>query len=33
MNFDEYMDFGAGFDPESVLGARAYGQRLSARSC
>ena len=29
MNFDEYMDFGAGFDPESVFGALAYGQSLS----
>ena len=29
MNFDEYMDFGTGFDPESVFGALAYGQRLS----
>ena len=29
MNFDEYMDFGAGFDPESVFGELAYGQSLS----
>ena len=29
MNFDEYMDFGTGFDPESVFGALAYGQSLS----
>ena len=29
MNFDEYMDFGEGFDPESVFGARAYGQSRS----
>lgn len=29
MNFDEYMDFEAGFDPESVFGALAYGQSLS----
>ena len=29
MNFDEYMDFGADFDPESVFGALAYGQSLS----
>ena len=29
MNFDEYMDFGEGFDPESVFGALAYGQSLS----
>lgn len=29
MNFDEYMDFEAGFDPESVFCALAYGQSLS----
>ena len=29
MNFDEYMDFGTGFDPESVFGELAYGQSLS----
>ena len=29
MNFDEYMDFGPGFDPESVLGELVYGQSLS----
>ena len=29
MNFDEYMDFGEGFDPESVFGELAYGQSLS----
>ena len=29
MNFEEYLDFEGGFDPESVFGELAYGQSLS----
>lgn len=29
MNFEEYLDFEGGFDPESVFGGLAYGQSLS----